>query len=287
MVYSPGTMPRTVTISSRIGDGIFLPLMMMKSLAPPRSSRSSTRKPASRRRYQAMLPAGSCTNMSRSSGWLSGQSMVMMNSALESILPSVASGLIAKSAMKNRKAITCSALNSITLKGSNGSSRGYRPNSSFMNAFQCGNDAGFGQCDGLRKHARRRRVKHVVLNLQQDRADQTGKRGVHRNRHAVAHQSHRRFHHGAVRRIETGNRREHDDEADNGAEQAELHQRVAREGAKSVRAAQPVGQRSQQQRLIDAAGLPGFGFKDEVADMVGHQAGWKCVSPLGGRCIAC
>src|SRR3954454_6316894 len=108
--------------------------------------------------------------------------MVMMNSALESILPSVASGRIASSAMKNRKAITCSALNSITLKGSNGSSREYRPKSSFMNAFQRRDDAGFGQCDGLRKHPRGRRVEHVVLNLQQDRTDQPGKRGVHGDR---------------------------------------------------------------------------------------------------------
>src|SRR3982751_5959411 len=59
-------MPRTVTISSRIGEAIFLPLTTMKSLAPPRSSRSSVRKPASRWRYQAMLPTGSCTNRSRS-----------------------------------------------------------------------------------------------------------------------------------------------------------------------------------------------------------------------------
>jgi hypothetical protein len=47
-----------------------------------------------------------------------------MNSAFDSILPSLAWGAIANSAMKNRKATTCSALNSITLKGSNGSSRG-------------------------------------------------------------------------------------------------------------------------------------------------------------------
>src|SRR4051795_1634483 len=102
--------------------------------------------------------------------------MVMMNSALLSILPSLASGEIASSAMKNRKAITCSALNSITLKGSNGSSRGYKPKSSFMDAFQRGNDAGFGQCDGLRKYPGRRRVEHVVLDLQQDRADEARKR---------------------------------------------------------------------------------------------------------------
>src|SRR5437762_6667665 len=34
VVYSPGTMPWMVTISSRIGDGIFLPLTIMKSFAP-------------------------------------------------------------------------------------------------------------------------------------------------------------------------------------------------------------------------------------------------------------
>src|SRR5258707_13027127 len=155
--------------------------------------------------------------------------MVMMNSAFESILPSVASGLIASSAMKNRKAMTCSALNNITLKGSNGSSRGYRPKSSFMDAFQCGNDAGFGQCDGLRNYPRRRRVEHVVLDLQEDRTDQAGKRRIHRDCHAIAHQAHGGFHHGAVARIETGDRREHDDKADDGAEQAQLHQRIAGE----------------------------------------------------------
>ena len=53
-----------------------------------------------------------------SSGWLSGQAAVMMNSALVSILPDFASGFIASSAMKNRNATTCSALNSITLNGS-------------------------------------------------------------------------------------------------------------------------------------------------------------------------
>src|SRR3954454_19101164 len=148
--------------------------------------------------------------------------MVMMNSALESILPSVASGRIASSAMKNRKAITCRALNSITLKGSNGSSREYSPKSSFMEAFQCGNDAGFGQCDGLRKYPRRRRVEHVVLYLQQDRTDQAGKRRIHRDRHAVAHKAHGGFHHRAIRRIQSGDRSEHDDKADNGAEQAQL-----------------------------------------------------------------
>src|SRR5436305_6636751 len=279
MVYSPAMIPRTVTISSRMGEGIFLPLTMTKSFAPPRSSRSSTRKPASRRRYHAILPAGSCTNMSRSSGWLSGQSIVMMNSALESILPSLASGRIASSAMKNRKAITCSALNSITLKGSNGSSREYRPKSSFMNAFQCGNDAGFGQSDGLRKYPRRRRVEHVVLDLQQDRTDQAGKRGIHRDRHAVAHQAHGGFHHGAVGRIETGDRREHDDEADNGAEQAKLHQRIAGECAKTVRAAQPVGERSKQQRLIDAAGLLHPGLHDKIANVIRDEAGRQCVPP--------
>src|SRR4051794_31478114 len=107
----------------------------------------------------------------------------MMNSAFESILPSLASGAIASRAMKNRNAITCKALNSITLNGSNGSSRRYRPKSSCMEAVQCRNDARFGQCDGLRKQLRRRRVEHVILDLEQDRTDQAGQRGIHRYRH--------------------------------------------------------------------------------------------------------
>src|SRR3981189_2688448 len=109
----------------------------------------------------------------------------MMYSALVSILPCFVSGFIASRAMKNRKAITCSALNSITLKGSNGSSRGYRPKSSFMEAFQRRNDARLGQRDGLRKYPRRRRVEHVVLNLQQDRTDKAGKRRIHPDPHAT------------------------------------------------------------------------------------------------------
>ena len=148
-----------------------------------------------------------------------------------------------------------------------------------MDAFQCGNDAGFGQCDGLRKYPRRRRVEHVVLDLQQDRTDQAGKRRIHRYRHAVAHQAHGGFHHGAVARIETGDRSEHDDKAYDGAEQAQLHQRIARECAEAVRAAQPIGERSQQQRLIEAPGRLRFGFYDKIANMIGDEAGWQYVSP--------
>ena len=58
----------------------------------------------------------------------------------------------------------------------------------------------------------------------------------------------------AIVGIEPGDRRQHHDEADDGAEQAELHQRVAGEGAELVRAAQPRGQDAQQQRLIEALG---------------------------------
>jgi hypothetical protein len=54
------------------------------------------------------------------------------SSALLSTLPSLASGAIASSAMKNRNAMTCSALNSMTANGSNGSSCGMRSNSSII-----------------------------------------------------------------------------------------------------------------------------------------------------------
>jgi hypothetical protein len=46
------------------------------------------------------------------------------DSALLSILPCLASGLMASKAMKKRNATTCSALNNMTLKGSNGLSSG-------------------------------------------------------------------------------------------------------------------------------------------------------------------
>src|SRR5271165_3059654 len=228
-VYSPATIPRTVTISSRIGEAIFFPLTKMKSFAPPRSSRSSTIKPASRCRYQAMLPTASCTNRSRSSGWLSGQSIVMMNSAFEAILPSLASGDIARSARKKRNATTCNALNNITLKGSKGSSRGYSPNSSSMRPFQRRNDTGLGESYRAREHLRGRGVEHVILHLQENRPDKAGERRVHRHRHAVAHQAHRGFHHRLVARVESRDRRQHDDEADDRAQQPELYERVTGE----------------------------------------------------------
>ena len=76
---------------------------------------------------------------------------------------------------------------------------------------------------------------------------------------------------GLVGRIERGDRRQHDDEADDGAEQAELHQRVGNECAKAVGTAQPVGQRPQQQRLVDAPGGLRAGLGHQAADVIGDQ----------------
>src|SRR3954447_9963465 len=198
--------------------------------------------------------------------------MVMMNSAFESILPSLASGVIANRAMKNRKEITCSALNNIKLNGSNGSSRGYRPKSSFMEAFQRRNDPRFRQGDGLRKYPRCRRVEHVVLTLEQDRTDKSGKRRIHRDRHAIAHQAHGGFHDRAVCRVDARDWSQHDDEADDGAEQTELHQSIARTGAKVVRSAQPVSERPQQQGLIETSVSLRLSLDNKVADMIGDES---------------
>src|SRR5512137_1906281 len=118
----------------------------------------------------------------------------MMNSALESILPPLVSGETISMAMKNRKAMTCSALNSITPSGSKDSSRGYRLNSSSMAAFQGRGDVCLRQHDSIGKHVLGRGVEHVILNPDEDGADQARHRRVHGHRHAVAHQSHRRFH---------------------------------------------------------------------------------------------
>ena len=181
--------------------------------------------------------------MSKSSGWLSGQSRLIMNSALLSTLPSFASGATISSAMKNRKARICSALNSTTLNGSKASSRGSRSKSSIIRraapAVQRRDDMHLGEVDREGEDLRRGAVQQRVLDLEQDRPRQADQRRVHGDRHAVAHQRHRRPHRLAVLGVQPGDRRQHHDEADDGAQQAELHQRVAGEGAEGVRPAQP------------------------------------------------
>src|SRR6516225_7151093 len=97
--------------------------------------------------------------------------MVTMNSAFDSILPSLACGAIAKSAMKNRKATTCSALNSMTLNGSNDSSRGYRLKSSIIVALQHRHHLRLGEPYCVREYARGCGIEHVILDFQKDRAD--------------------------------------------------------------------------------------------------------------------
>src|SRR5215831_2474502 len=123
-----------------------------------------------------MLPPGSSTYRSRSSGWPSGQLMVTRNSALDSTLPCLASGFITRSAMKNRKVTTCSALNSITLKGSNGRSVGKLLKLSIGIALQHGDDEHLGEVGREREQFCGRGIEHVVLGLHQDRADQAGER---------------------------------------------------------------------------------------------------------------
>src|SRR3974377_1971164 len=100
-----------------------------------------------------------------SSGWWAGQTIVTMNSALVSILPWSASGFMTRSAIKNRKATTCSALNSMTLKGSNGRSSGWLAKLSIPASLEDGNDKDLGQVGGKREQPLRRLVEHVVLGL--------------------------------------------------------------------------------------------------------------------------
>ena len=66
-------------------------------------------------------------------------------------------------------------------------------------------------------------------------------------------------------------RRQHDDEADDGAEQAELHQRVGHEGAKAVGTAQPVGQRRAAAASGRCAQRPAPRLGHQAADMIGDQ----------------
>ncbi len=134
-------------------------------------------------------------------------------------------------------------------------------------------DEDLGQVGGEPEHLRGGLVEHVVLGLHQDRADQAGEGRIHGDRHAVAHQAHRALDRGAVGGIETGDRGQHQDEADDGAEQAELHQRIAGERAELIGAPQCVRQPAQQQGLIEPVMPLQTGLENEVADMRGDLAG--------------
>src|SRR5207342_583684 len=232
-----------------------------------------------------MLPTGSSAYRSISSGWLSGQVRVMMNSALVSILPDFASGFITNSAMKKRKATTCSALNSMTLNGSN-FSRGYFPTLSIDFPLENGHDENLGEVGGKPEQLRRRPIEHVILRLHQDRADKATERGVHRDGHAVAHQPHRTLHRRAVGGIEPGDRSQHQNEADDGAEKAELHERIARERAELVRTAQCIGEAAQQQGLIEPMPSLQLRLENEIADMRGDLPGRKPCA-VDSHTIAC
>src|SRR5262250_2578608 len=141
-----------------------------------------------------------------SSGWSSGQLTVTSIWALVSILPCFASLLIARYARKNIKATTCSPLNSITVKGSNGSSRSQLLNPSMGLPLECRNNKDFGQVGSYVEQIRRSVVENVILHLYQDRTDETGECGVHRDRHAAAHDLHRGFHRCRIEIVEAGDR---------------------------------------------------------------------------------
>src|SRR5215469_5572110 len=126
-----------------------------------------------------------------SSGWSSGQLTVTSIWAFVSILPCFASLLIARYARKNINATTCNPLNSITVKGSNGSSRSQLLNPSMSLPLERRNDKDFGQIGGHVKQIRRSAVENVILHLHQDRADEADERRVHGDRHAAAHHLHR------------------------------------------------------------------------------------------------
>src|ERR1700730_12590281 len=125
-----------------------------------------------------------------SSGWLSGQLTVTSISALLVMLPCFASRFIARYARKNKKATTCSPLNSITVKGSNGSSRSQLLNPSMRLPLQRRNDEDLGQIGGDIDQISRSIVEDVLLRLHQDRPDETGECRVHGDRHAAAHDLH-------------------------------------------------------------------------------------------------
>ncbi len=189
--------------------------------------------------------------MSMSSGCLSGQLTVIMNSSLGSTLPSSSLVLIASSAMKNRKAITCSALNSMTPSGSNGAS--FAREFKLVDHFACSasrssSDTAWTSMTPTAK-ANSLAVASssiVIPDADQDRTDQPRQRGDYiATAMPLAHQVHGGLDGALIAGVEASDRRQHHDEANYRADQAEFHQRVAGKAAEAVRAAQfPARRRS-------------------------------------------
>src|SRR6266478_3194740 len=80
--------------------------------------------------------------------------------------------------MKNMKATTCNPLNSMTVKGSNGSSRSQLLNPSIGLPLERRDDKNLGQVGGNVEQIRRCVVENLILRLHQDRADETGQSGT-------------------------------------------------------------------------------------------------------------
>src|SRR5919106_5123127 len=168
----------------------------MRSFLSPRSSRSRCMRPASRARNQTRLPAASSTYRSTSSGRPSGQVSVIRNSALGSTAPVLAIGLISRNARTNITTKPSSALNSRSVKPNPiplrrrivlppfGRGQG-------LAAFERRQDENLGEPGGTADQLLDPAIQQKSLHLQEHAADQTGQRGVQRDRHAAAHRSER------------------------------------------------------------------------------------------------
>ena len=109
---------------------------------------------------------------------------------------------------------------------------------------------------------------------------------VKRDRHPGAHAGEGLAQRVRIECAQSGDRDQHQDEAQRGAEQGEAQQRFRHEKPQSFPAVKPIGQDPQKQRLINPAAALRASLGDEIGDVPRDRAArWalQIVNRDGGR----
>src|ERR1700750_2725583 len=136
-----------------------------------------------------MLPRGSSPYRSISFGSLSGQFMVISNSAFISIAPVFATGLISANAMNTMNARPITTLNNMSVNGTNVPSSGLPSgsSSSMAGALERRDDMHLGHFGDLVEQIHHAGGQEKILKFQQQRGGDASHGYVQRDRHAAAH----------------------------------------------------------------------------------------------------
>ena len=122
----------------------------------------------------------------------------------------------------------------------------------------------------------RRRVKHVILELEQRGGDQPREGGVQRNRHTAAHGRQQALHHPRVKTLHLPDGQQHEDKTDDGAEQPQPQERIADEMAERVPVRQLIAERTHQH-----TGPVSFPLAHQIPDELADHAVRYALLPSG------